>query len=96
MAAGLTNPQIDERLLRSRATVKTHVGDVFIKLGVENRSQVTAIAVKHEMVPKTVSGDGGSKAETAGQLSGRVEFPDESNGALLDEGVAVLVGEVPS
>ena len=48
LAAGLTNPQIGERLLISRETVKTHVGHVFTKLGVQNRSQLAALAVQHK------------------------------------------------
>ncbi len=33
---GLTNPQISERLLMSRDTVKTHLSHIFTKLGVVN------------------------------------------------------------
>jgi DNA-binding CsgD family transcriptional regulator len=43
-AAGLTNPQIAERLLIARATVKTHLSSVYGKLGVRNRSQLAAQA----------------------------------------------------
>ena len=41
-AAGLTNPQIAERLFVARATVKTHLSHVYAKLGVRNRSQLAA------------------------------------------------------
>jgi predicted ATPase/DNA-binding CsgD family transcriptional regulator len=45
-AAGLTNPQIAERLFIARATVKTHLSHVYAKLGVRNRSQLAAQAVE--------------------------------------------------
>jgi DNA-binding CsgD family transcriptional regulator/tetratricopeptide (TPR) repeat protein len=41
-AAGLTNPQIAERLFIARATVKVHLSHVYAKLGVRNRSQLAA------------------------------------------------------
>ncbi len=43
-AAGLTNPQIAERLFIARATVKTHLSNIYAKLGVQNRSQLAAQA----------------------------------------------------
>jgi predicted ATPase/DNA-binding CsgD family transcriptional regulator len=43
-AAGLTNPQIAERLFIAPATVKTHLSHVYAKLGVRNRSQLATLA----------------------------------------------------
>jgi DNA-binding CsgD family transcriptional regulator len=43
-AAGLTNPQIGERLFIARATVKNHLSHAYAKLDVHNRSQLTASA----------------------------------------------------
>ncbi|WP_028066214.1 helix-turn-helix transcriptional regulator [Solirubrobacter soli] len=43
-AAGLTNPQIAERLFIARATVKTHLSHVYAKVGVRNRSQLASEA----------------------------------------------------
>jgi DNA-binding CsgD family transcriptional regulator len=43
-AAGMTNPEIAERLLIARGTVKTHLSHVYSKLGVRNRSQLAARA----------------------------------------------------
>ena len=40
IAEGLTNPQIAERLLMGRATVKTHVSHALTKLGLSNRHQL--------------------------------------------------------
>lgn len=41
-AAGVSNPQIAERLYMSRSTVKTHLSRVYKKLGVGNRTELAA------------------------------------------------------
>lgn len=41
---GLTNPQISDRLVVSRATVKTHLAHVYAKLGIANRTELAALA----------------------------------------------------
>lgn len=46
---GLTNPALSERLFISLATVKTHLSHVFTKLGVSNRAELTAEAVRREV-----------------------------------------------
>jgi predicted ATPase/class 3 adenylate cyclase/DNA-binding CsgD family transcriptional regulator len=46
VADGLTNPQIAERLLMGRATVKTHLTRIFAKLGVRTRSELAAAATR--------------------------------------------------
>ena len=46
VALGLTNPQIAEKLLMSRATVKTHLVHVFAKLALTNRAELTAVAIR--------------------------------------------------
>lgn len=46
VVAGLTNPQIAERLLMSRATVKTHLFHVFAKLGISNRAELAVAATR--------------------------------------------------
>jgi predicted ATPase/class 3 adenylate cyclase/DNA-binding CsgD family transcriptional regulator len=46
VAEGCTNPQIAERLLMSRSTVKTHLEHVFTKTGVRTRSELTAEVVR--------------------------------------------------
>lgn len=46
VAAGLTNPQIAEALLMSRATVKTHLVHVYAKLGITNRAELAAAAAR--------------------------------------------------
>ncbi|MHB8695880.1 MAG: response regulator transcription factor [Solirubrobacteraceae bacterium] len=42
---GLSNHAIAERLVISRATVKTHLAHIFAKLGVKNRTEL-AVAVR--------------------------------------------------
>ena len=41
---GLTNPQIAERLLMSRDTVKTHLSHIYTKLGVGNRTELAVVS----------------------------------------------------
>jgi DNA-binding CsgD family transcriptional regulator len=45
-AEGLTNPQIGERLLMGRATVKTHLEHIFSKLGVRTRAELAGEAAR--------------------------------------------------
>ena len=40
--AGLTNAQIAEELLVSRNTIKSHLGQVYVKLGVRGRTELAA------------------------------------------------------
>ncbi len=40
VGAGHTNPEIAERLVMGRATVKTHVSNILRKLGLTNRTQL--------------------------------------------------------
>jgi ATP/maltotriose-dependent transcriptional regulator MalT len=45
---GLTNPAIAERLLMGRETVKTHLSNVYRKLGIRNRTELAgALAQRH-------------------------------------------------
>ena len=45
---GLTNPEIAERLLMARGTVKTHLEHVFAKTGYRNRAELAAAAAKRQ------------------------------------------------
>ena len=49
---GLTNPQIAERLLMSRDTVKTHLSHIYTKLGVGNRTELAMVSPSEE-TPRT-------------------------------------------
>jgi NarL family two-component system response regulator LiaR len=50
MVQGLNNPQIAERLVVSRATIKFHVSSILTKLGATSRTQAVAIAVQNGLL----------------------------------------------
>jgi DNA-binding NarL/FixJ family response regulator len=50
LALGLSNREIAAALDIGDETVKTHVGNVLAKLGVENRAQATVQAIKRGLV----------------------------------------------
>jgi NarL family two-component system response regulator LiaR len=50
MIEGLTNPQIAERLVMSRSTVKFHVSNILSKLGVATRTEAVALALQRDLI----------------------------------------------
>jgi DNA-binding NarL/FixJ family response regulator len=50
MATGASNTEIAERLVVSEATVKSHVGRIFSKLGVRDRAGAIVFAYQHGLV----------------------------------------------
>ena len=50
LARGLSNDEIAEQLFLSRATVKTHVGNVFTKLDLRDRAQAVVYAYESGLV----------------------------------------------
>ena len=50
VAAGRTNPQIADALVISRNTVGRHVGNIFAKIDVSNRTEAAAYAGRHGLI----------------------------------------------
>jgi NarL family two-component system response regulator LiaR len=50
MVAGLSNPEIADKLVVSRSTVKFHVSGILSKLGVSSRTQAVTMALQNKLV----------------------------------------------
>ncbi len=53
LVQGQSNAQIAERLVVSVAAAKYHVGSILSKLGASNRTEAAALALQHNLVPKS-------------------------------------------
>ena len=50
MAEGKNNPDIADRLVVSRSTVKFHISSILAKLGAATRTEAVAFALQHGLV----------------------------------------------
>ena len=50
LVEGLNNPEISERLYISIGTTRTHVSNIFSKLGVANRAEAITLALRNKLV----------------------------------------------
>jgi NarL family two-component system response regulator LiaR len=52
LVQGLSNAEIAEHLMVSTGAAKYHVSSILSKLGAANRTEATALALQHDLVPK--------------------------------------------
>ena len=95
MARGATNAEIAETLHVAEATVKTHIGSIFAKLGVRDRAAAIVFAYDHGVItpartPRSAPSTRGSKASPdCRSIRTPVQKPNVSNKRRRARGVRI-------
>ena len=50
LVQGMSNPEIADRLVISRSTVKVHISSILSKLGVSSRAEAISVAIQNKLV----------------------------------------------
>jgi NarL family two-component system response regulator LiaR len=50
LVSGVSNEEMAGRLVLSPSTVRTHISNIFAKLGAANRAEAAALAIKHRLI----------------------------------------------
>jgi DNA-binding NarL/FixJ family response regulator len=63
VASGATNSRLARQLFVTEQTVKSHLSNIYRKLGVANRTQASRFAYQHGLVPTAVTPDADATAD---------------------------------
>lgn len=96
LAAGESNKAIADELSISPLTVKTHLRNIYTKLGVSTRTEAMTVAIQQGVVAVGIAGNGESRtADHARQVAGdelalSVDQPPVSGGQAVEASPAIV------